>query len=278
MSDRMRKLIKPGIAVIVIVAVLIIAYLSGSNVSVEDKPVKSDSITTTSVTTLTFTSAETTTILSTASSSPVSATASAKTTTAKGTAVTQINSTTKAVTASTSATQPAQTETTAAETAAAEPQTVMTEPIKEDLSSEEEQDFGSCTIMISCATIFAPDVKIDRFILEEQPSDGIVLSRRNISLSGNDSVYDLLKRVCEENTIPIETSKIAATNNYYIEGINNLYEFDAGNLSGWMYSVNGHFPQMSTSQYTVSPGDEIEILYSCNSGVDVGDDFYNKAG
>ena len=36
--------------------------------------------------------------------------------------------------------------------------------------------------------------------------------------------------------------KYSMYNSVYIEGINNLYEFDCGELSGWMYKVNGWFP------------------------------------
>ena len=34
-----------------------------------------------------------------------------------------------------------------------------------------------------------------------------------------------------------------------MEGINNLYEFSCGDLSGWIYSVNGSFPSISCSEY-----------------------------
>ena len=59
-------------------------------------------------------------------------------------------------------------------------------------------------------------------------------------------------------------------NSAYIEGINNLYEFDAGELSGWMYCVNGEFPNYGSSGYKVKPGDKIEWHYSCDLGRDVG--------
>ena len=132
--------------------------------------------------------------------------------------------------------------------------------------------------MISCATIFDNLDKISSGVLSEQPSDGTVFPTTYVGFEEGETVFDLLRRICSENDIQIEYTKIAATNNYYIEGINNLYEFDAGNLSGWMYSVNGHFPQLSSSQYKLSAGDTVEFVYSCNIGVDVGDDYYAKAG
>lgn len=57
----------------------------------------------------------------------------------------------------------------------------------------------------------------------------------------------------------------------YVEGINNLYEFDCGQLSGWMYNVNGWFPNYGCSKYTVQDGDVINWVYTCNLGKDVGD-------
>ncbi|MBQ9471715.1 MAG: DUF4430 domain-containing protein, partial [Ruminococcus sp.] len=54
----------------------------------------------------------------------------------------------------------------------------------------------------------------------------------------------------------------------YIAGINYLYEFDYGDLSGWMYRVNGVLPEVGCQSYTVSDGDEIEWLYTTNIGKD----------
>jgi len=57
---------------------------------------------------------------------------------------------------------------------------------------------------------------------------------------------------------------------YYVEGINYLYEFDAGYASGWMYKVNGWFPNYGCSSYYLSDGDVIEWVYTCDYGEDVG--------
>ena len=60
---------------------------------------------------------------------------------------------------------------------------------------------------------------------------------------------------------------------YYIEGINQLYEFDCGQNSGWMYCVNGWFPNYGCSSYTVEDGDVIEWRYTCDLGSDVGNTY-----
>ena len=69
--------------------------------------------------------------------------------------------------------------------------------------------------------------------------------------------------------IHLEFSKTPAFNSMYIEGIANIYAFDAGELSGWVYRVNGIVPSYSCSEYIVADGDNIEFIYTCNSGKDI---------
>lgn len=68
----------------------------------------------------------------------------------------------------------------------------------------------------------------------------------------------------------MESSYTPIYGSYYIEGINQLYEFDGGGQSGWQYCVNGWFPNYGCSSYSVEDGDVIEWKYTCNLGSDVG--------
>ena len=97
------------------------------------------------------------------------------------------------------------------------------------------------------------------------PSDGVILSATEVELDDGDTVYDVLYDVCKSNKIHMEQS------GGYIEGIANLYEFDCGSESGWMYSVNGDFPNVGCKQYDVESGDVIAWVYTCDLGKDVGD-------
>ena len=272
MPEKLKMLIKPLAAAAAAVIVLVIAYFSGSDVSKNDKPeIKaSDTASVTSVTEQTLPVTETasvTTAVTAGKTSSVSTTATSAQT---------LVSRSKRTTATETKTETVTTPETTMLTTTATGTTTVTEPITTPAVSEKQH--SQCRFSISCATVFDNRDKIDAAILAEQPSNGFILAPTNIEVNDGDSVFDILKRVCDGQGIPIEYTKIAATNNYYIEGINNLYEFDAGNLSGWMYSVNGKFPQLSSSQYAVSDGDVIEFVYSCNIGVDVGDDYYTKAG
>ena len=84
-------------------------------------------------------------------------------------------------------------------------------------------------------------------------------------------MFDILQRACKAAGIHMESTSTPGYDSDYIEGINQLYEFDCGEQSGWMFSVNGWFPNYGCSKYTVENGDVIKFVYTCNLGKDVGD-------
>ncbi|WP_049776624.1 DUF4430 domain-containing protein [Ethanoligenens harbinense] len=100
------------------------------------------------------------------------------------------------------------------------------------------------------------------------PANGVILPETSMAVKPGATVYDLLVSVCEKNGIQMEHKGSAAGE--YIEGINNLYEFDAGPLSGWDYAVNGTFPGYGVSQYTLKSGDTVLFAYTCDLGHDIG--------
>ncbi|WP_153733078.1 DUF4430 domain-containing protein [Sporosarcina obsidiansis] len=55
----------------------------------------------------------------------------------------------------------------------------------------------------------------------------------------------------------------------YVEGMANVYEFDRGQGSGWMYRVNGIFPDRGAGVVPLMDGDQVEWLYTTNLGVDL---------
>ena len=128
----------------------------------------------------------------------------------------------------------------------------------------------TCTFSISCETILDnmdKCVESKRFLV---PADGIIFPTTEVEFSEGESVFDVLQRVCRDNAIHMESSWTPLYNSAYIEGIGNLYEFDAGSLSGWMYAVNDWFPNYGCSLYQVQDGDVIRWVYTCDLGADVG--------
>lgn len=139
-----------------------------------------------------------------------------------------------------------------------------------DTGSNSGRNENTCTISISCATILNNMSILDKDKKDIVPKDGWILKERTVTFKEGESVFDILKRVCKDNKIHMEASFTPLYNSSYVEGIYNLYEFDCGSLSGWMYSVNGVFPNFGCSQYVVKKGDVIKWQYTCDLGKDIG--------
>ena len=129
----------------------------------------------------------------------------------------------------------------------------------------------SCTISISCATILDNMDQVEAQKKQLVPADGWLLPETVVTFYEGESVFDVLLRVCKENKLHMEYMDTPMYNSAYIEGIGNLYEFDAGPLSGWMYKVNEWFPNYGCSRYALKDGDVICWVYTCDLGADVGD-------
>lgn len=140
----------------------------------------------------------------------------------------------------------------------------------DDITEDSETVFLS----IECGTILDNWEDLDPALRYEKyvPSDGVILQKAEYVLRPNDTVYDILDRAIRHNKIQMEYQG-ANENSYgsvYIQGINYLYEFSCGPLSGWMYRVNGEFPNYGCSKYELKDGDVIEWVYTCDLGRDVG--------
>lgn len=100
---------------------------------------------------------------------------------------------------------------------------------------------------------------------------GTVLEPTAVELKKDDTVLEVLKRITRKNKIQMEYKGLKAA--AYIEGIDNIYEFDHGAKSGWMYKVNGEFPNKSAGAYALKEGDVIEWLYTIDLGKDLGAEY-----
>ncbi len=129
------------------------------------------------------------------------------------------------------------------------------------------------TLSIRMDTILNNIDKLDSellYMLDESPtSEGVIYEQQQVTFYEGESVFDVLLRETQANGIHMEFSFTPLYNSHYIEGINNFYEFSAGELSGWMYSVNGWYPNYGCSRYMLQDGDVIEWSYTCDLGRDL---------
>ena len=128
----------------------------------------------------------------------------------------------------------------------------------------------TCTLSISCATILNHMDWLDPEKVELVPEDGWILEPTEVTFYEGESVFNVLQRTCKQQGIHMEFENTPMYNSAYIEGIHNLYEFDCGELSGWMYKVNEWFPNYGCSRYQLQDGDVVCWEYTCDLGVDVG--------
>ena len=154
-------------------------------------------------------------------------------------------------------------------------------PAKESVSAESENDTVTdpeltCTLSVRCDTILSNLAWLDAEKLGIVPDDGVIYAPKTVTFCEGESVFDLLLREMKESKIHLEFEDTPMYNSAYIEGIANLYEFDCGELSGWMYKVNGIFPNYGCSRYQLKAGDRVEWVYTCDLGADVGGKFVSK--
>lgn len=135
----------------------------------------------------------------------------------------------------------------------------------------------TCTLSVRCDTILQNIAWLDPEKVELVPKDGVIFAERTVTFYEGESVFHLLVREMKKNKIHLEFENTPIYNSAYIEGIHNLYEFDCGELSGWMYKVNDWFPNYGCSRYQLKEGDKVEWVYTCDLGVDVGG-YYAAAG
>ena len=146
---------------------------------------------------------------------------------------------------------------------------VESEPKPEENNTSDNKNI-TCSISVRCDTILNNLQYLKKEKQKFVPDDGIIYENPAAVIYEGESVFNVLIRELKKNKIHYEFEKTPAYNSVYIEGIGNLYEYDCGDLSGWLYKVNGQTPGCGCSQYILKNGDKVEFVYSCNLGIDVG--------
>ena len=106
------------------------------------------------------------------------------------------------------------------------------------------------------------------------------VSRTKVTINNNTTVYDVFKKVLNDNGITWKESNKLGT--VYIESLTRngvtLGEFDNGNLSGWMYTLNGTHPDLGVAQQFLENGDRIVFHYTDDYTKEEGSEHWNTPG
>ncbi len=191
-------------------------------------------------------------------------------TTRAGTTVAGTTTTTRPTTAATTATT-RQTTTTTTTTQPAGGHVPSVQPANTTTAAARK----TCTVTIDCRELRDRPEKLKTpekaaFV----PKSGYIVKDVTMEFKDGESAYDVLRRLCATHTctdncrfcqaegIQMESTYTPQFDNYYVEGIHQLYEKDCGGTSGWTYWVNGEFLNYGSSSYIVKPGDRIVWVYS----------------
>lgn len=93
------------------------------------------------------------------------------------------------------------------------------------------------------------------------PKDrGTIVAPTKVSFNDGDTIYDIILSTAKKHGIVIDSRGSGAT--AYIEGIDNIYEFDYGPKSGWVFEQNGVSLTKSIGVTKIKDGDRIECIYT----------------
>lgn len=133
--------------------------------------------------------------------------------------------------------------------------------------AQTDADEMVCTLSVRCDNALA-HTALGAETVAILPSDGVMLGETAVTLPCGASAFDALRIAARADKLHLEFETTPLYGGVYIEGIGNLYAFDCGSLSGWVYAVNGVFPDISASAYTLASGDCVEWIYTCDLGRD----------
>jgi hypothetical protein len=126
---------------------------------------------------------------------------------------------------------------------------------------KEQKDTKTTAVKVTTETTKQTETKPTVSIIIIGPNDfGVILPKTNVTLSEGDTVLDVLLKAAKKKNLLVEHSGSGAM--AYIEGIDNIYEFDYGAKSGWNFKLNGITISKSSGIVKVKKDDRIEWSYS----------------
>ena len=96
------------------------------------------------------------------------------------------------------------------------------------------------------------------FTYKNNASSYEALANETISIKRGSSVLEALKSLLNKNNISF------VENNGYVSAINNIKEFEHGNNSGWMFTVDGNFSEKGSDQTILSDNQSVIWFYTDN--------------
>lgn len=112
----------------------------------------------------------------------------------------------------------------------------------------------SCTVAVSCQSVLDDPELLNQDKRSLISKDGWLLPETTVTISEGASVLDALRHT----GIAVETDGVPP----YVVGVGGLYAGDAGDMSGWTYTVNGETLMVGCDEQKIADGDEVLWAYA----------------
>ena len=132
-----------------------------------------------------------------------------------------------------------------------------------------EQDGLTVTLSVECHNALKNIDRIDEEINPRSviPDDGVVIAPVEVVVSADGTAFEALINAARSERVQVDYN--GSVYGAYVNGIGYIYEMGFGDMSGWIYCVNGDVPDKSAGTYVLSDGDVVEFIYTCDMGRDI---------
>lgn len=105
--------------------------------------------------------------------------------------------------------------------------------------------------------------------IKEKINNGIILSAENLEISRDCTAGDATKLACQIHSIALDSE--VSSYGLFVKGISGVENSMFGDMSYWLFRVNGETPEVGADYVTLNDGDIVEWVYTCNGGDDLVD-------
>lgn len=97
--------------------------------------------------------------------------------------------------------------------------------------------------------------------------DGYIIKDLKVEITKDHTVVEVLDAIAKEKDINIEYASMEKMS--YVEAINHIGAKAVGDMSGWLYQVNGEFPSTGINDTELKDGDVVTFIYTADGGNDI---------
>ena len=134
------------------------------------------------------------------------------------------------------------------------------------VACKKQQPEINCSIEIDCGYIWNHEEDLLESKVEFVPQDGMILAETEVTVEQGDTAFDLLEEICDEQDIHLDAED--GSWGKYVKGIGQIYGGDCGEMSGWMFKINGEYADVGSEVYELAEGDLISWVFICDYEID----------